>query len=658
MKRRDFVALMPDRDTWPTANISEFPPDRLELFNHRYKAINMYVDGEPIKDIETFTKVSYKSLQQLIIKCVEPGHDGRLNGYRALIPYIVRNQYERKAISSPKSIDGHGGCSGLFSQVLNRYPKVKKSLIQLILKKNSIERNVHEKSIRAKDLHQVFLKQLKKAGVGSDQWPFNTKYLGLRSIQTFMNEVLNESFVRSVNVRGERPAIAHVAVGTGYEALLSYEEPYDAVELDAYCINAFFVANFETPEGTVTEVQLERIWLIALIEVISQAILSYSIIYRSEVNADDVVGVIRKAVNDPVRVDLSIPGLIYPDNGGFPAEVIPQCKNAVWGCMLLDGALAHLSQAVHMRARKALGFAINWGPVAHFERRPNIERFFSSVSTNVFMRLPSTTGSNPGKGRAVNAEQQSLKYKIQANEVEQLFAIYVAQYNATPAEGNSYNSPLDTLRYFTENQSDHFLLRKLPIKPAGTILIPLLKVCTVRGGRANGRRPYIQFEGVRYTSAVLAQSAGLVGKSLTIEIDDNDLRVCKAYLQNGSEFGILQAGGRWHLTKHSLRTRKIINSLAFKKIIMLMINEDPIQIYMDYLSKSKKIKTKSKPSLNPRSATEAVRVALESGLKKKILPAVEQQTHFERQLNNLKNSSSLMGPLPDLNKLYQKMNKT
>ncbi|OIQ98567.1 hypothetical protein GALL_193920 [mine drainage metagenome] len=655
MKRRDFISMVPDRDTWPTVNVSELPRDRLELFNHRYKAINMYIDGEPIRDIETTTEISYKILQQLLNKCIEPGHDGRIKGYRALIPFLVRSPYKRTVVSAAKPLGGQGGFSGLLRQVLNKYPSIEDYLKKLILKRNSPERNVHEKSIRAKDLHQAFLKKLKKAGIESDQWPFNTKHLGLRSIQNFMNEVLDESFGRSVNVRGERAAIAHTAVSTGYEAFLNFEEPYDAVELDAYSINAFFVAEFETPEGTVTEIQLQRIWLIALIEVISQAILSYSIVYRSEVSADDVVGVIRKAVNDPVREPLTIPGLIYPKDGGFPAEVIPQCKGAIWGCILLDGALAHLSQAVHTRARKALGFSINWGPVAHFERRPNIERFFSSVSTNVFMRLPSTTGSNPGKGRAVDAEKQSLKYKIKASDGEQLFAIYVAQYNATPSEGNSYNSPLEVLQHFTQNKGEHFLLRKLPIKPIGTILIPLLKVCTVRGGRANGRRPYIQFEGVRYTNSVLAQSSGLTGHKLTIEIDESDLRVCKAYLQNGSEFGTLQAGGRWYLTKHSLRTRKIINSLAYKKIITLLNNEDPIQIYMDYLSKSKK--SKSKLNLNPQAATEAVRVALESGLKKKIHSTIEKNAQIERPIKDLKTPSSLMGPLPDLNQLYKNNNK-
>lgn len=80
MKRRDFVSMIPDRDTWPTVNVSELPSDRLELFNQRYQAINMYIDGEPIRDIEDSTDVSYKMLQQLLNKCIEPGRDGRIKG--------------------------------------------------------------------------------------------------------------------------------------------------------------------------------------------------------------------------------------------------------------------------------------------------------------------------------------------------------------------------------------------------------------------------------------------------------------------------------------------------------------------------------------------------------------------------------------------------
>lgn len=157
MKRQDFASMVPNRDMWPTVNISELPPDRLELFNLRYKAINMYIDGESISDIKNQTQVPYKTLQKLLSKCIEPGLDGRIRGYTALIPYIIRNQYIRKADSDNSLKSIHGGFSGLLSQTLTKYPQIDKYLRQLILKKNSSQRKVHEKSIRAKDLHQVFL---------------------------------------------------------------------------------------------------------------------------------------------------------------------------------------------------------------------------------------------------------------------------------------------------------------------------------------------------------------------------------------------------------------------------------------------------------------------------------------------------------------------
>jgi hypothetical protein len=99
--------------------------------------------------------------------------------------------------------------------------------------------------------------------------------------------------------------------------------------------------------------------------------------------------------------------------------------------MLLDGALVHLSNAVRERARNELGFIINWGPVGHFERRPNIERYFKKISDDVFMRYPSTTGSNPGNGRAKNAEENAVIYRLLADEAEQLIAVYTAQHNGT-----------------------------------------------------------------------------------------------------------------------------------------------------------------------------------------------------------------------------------
>lgn len=633
------------------------PDKHREIFHKRSQAVSMYAEGYPVAEIEEVTGVQRSMLSYLAAKCLAVGYDGRIMGFRALMPYSNSKLYQRSAEIKRKLPDAKGGLSGVFEQTFQQFPQIEKKLLQYIKKHHSPDLNVHEKKIRAKDLHRIFIKNLRDAGVEPTQWPFNTKNMGLRTIEKFLNRILDQSFQRAVNTREERAAIAHMSVGTGHEKFLTFEEPYDAVQLDAYFINAFFSAEFVTPEGTVQHLQLERIWLLALIEVVSSSILSQSIVYRSEVGADDVINVLKKAVNPPEKLIITIPGLVYPEDGGLPSEVFPQCQGAILGVLLLDGALAHLSQAIHSRGRRVLGYSLNWGPVGHFERRPAIERYFSTISNDFFMRLPSTTGSNPGKGRAKDAEKNAVVYKIDCEEVEQLVAVLTAQHNATPNEGTSYHSPLDVLRYYIEGRSEHFLLRHLPLKAGSSaVALPLILTCIVRGGRATGRRPYVQIDGVRYTNPVLAQAATLVGEKLSVEIDEEDMRFCKAYLPNGSELGILKAGGRWCERKHSRKTRKAILSLITRKILVVTSQQDPIQIYLNWLSTPQKRRGKKKSLLTPRQTTEAHRVAKESGLPRRVLTETDLNSSVELSLTQLKKlRPALMDePMPDLNQLMKR----
>ena len=656
--RLETLSATPPITLWPTVLESNVAAEYRELFRNRCNAVTMYVEGAALSDIEKTTGIHRNLIQPLTTRCIEVAGDGRIYGFRAIIPFLRIKNYERSAAIKPKFREGQGGLSGVFRHTLNKHPALERELKQLILKKNSPEHNVHEKKIQAGKLHNFFLKSLKEAGVMQNEWPFNTKHLGLKTIEKYMDEVLDDSFSRSVRIREEQPSLAHMAVGSGHERFLSFEEPYDVVELDAYSINAFFSAEFETPEGATVEVQLDRLWLIAMIERVSDAILSYMVVYRSEISADDVLTVIRKALNPPVPIELTVKGLKYPDKGGLPSEVFPQCVGAAWNAMMLDGALAHLSKAVRERARSEVGFVLNWGPVGHFERRPNIERFFKKISDDVFMRYPSTTGSNPSKGRAKNAEENAVTYKLRSDEAEQLIAVYMAQHNATPNAGTSYLSPLDVLEYYLIKQADHFLLRHLPAPVGGaTCIIPLKKECTIRGGRQSGRRPYVEVDKVRYTNPVLSQSVALIGKKIIVEIDEDDMRFVKAYLPNGAEIGFLKAGGRWYVTKHSRKTRRIINSLIANKTLVISGFDDPVQIYMDYLSKRNKSNKKNKgKAITPSQATEATRVAKESGLPKKVKPEFTKELSMGMSLRagNTPQPTLINRPIPDMNKFLKK----
>lgn len=440
---------------WPLVDESLIEERWRETFKNRCTAVTMYAEGYSAAEITKVTGVHRTALPRLALKCIEIAHDMRVMGFRGLVPYIHPNKSVRTAEARHKYPEARGGQAGLFRQTLDKYPKIEQQLIGSIRKQKSSRSVVHEKRISPKSLHSLFLKLLKAEGVGVTEWPFNCKQMGKRTIYDFFSKVLHESFDKTVMSREENEAGAHLAVGTGHKSLISFEEPFDAVQLDAYYINAFFSAEFNTPEGTTKDIQLQRLWMIAMVENNSGAVLAQNIVFRSEVSADDVVRVIRKAINPPQRLKLTIPGLEYPEGGGYPSEVNPNFSGASWGVIMLDGALAHLAKAIHERARKALGFSINWGPVGHFERRPDIERYFCSISKDIFMRMPSTTGSNPGNGRAPNGEKLAVNYKIRVEEVEQLVEVFTAQHNLTPSEGISYHSPLSFLNYY--DSSEHFI---------------------------------------------------------------------------------------------------------------------------------------------------------------------------------------------------------
>jgi putative transposase len=154
--------------------------------------------------------------------------------------------------------------------------------------------------------------------------------------------------------------------------------------------------------------------------------------------------------------------------------------------------------------------------------------------------------------------------------------------------------------------------------------------CIVRrkilGNIQDGRRPYIQLDRVHYTNPVLAEAGQLIGHYLIVEIDEDDYRQVHVYLEDGGDFGILTAGGRWNLTKHSRRTRQAINSLISKRILAVSEFDDPLQIYLRHLSTPEKPPKKNSRALKPRQATDAARVANETGLPKKIEPAAEDKT--------------------------------
>ena len=653
-RRELFASAGPMKD-WPDATGNGLPPDERLAFQQRRRALELYYAGSLVREIESATGVGASSLRYYAARCVSIAPDGQIWGFRALLPGTRLRAYVRQADFKTKLPHDRGGLAGALGALLARFSGLENDLKAELAKKKR-GGSVHEFRIRPGAFHKIFLEKIRKLGVADTEWPFNTRYLGYRTVVRYMSSLLAESLDFAVH-RETSSARAHLATGQGKKSLMCFEHPYDAVEIDSYKVDSLLTVAFSTPEGMEVDLLLERIWLIALIDVASTAVLSHNVVYRSEVTADDVLTVIRRAVAEPwTPQTLTIPGLSYPTGAGMPSGVIPETQHALWGVLLLDGALAHLSKAVAERARRELGFAMNWGPPGHFERRPNVERLFRSVHQDLFSRLPSTTGSNPFKGRAPDAEDQAVRLKIRAQDVEELLDVYFARHNITPNEGISF---LDPLSYVRQSIERGILIRQHPgTQFPEAVFMPVQECRSVRGGRNEGRRPYIQIDRVMYTNDVLKKSPRLIGTRVVVNIDEDDLRTVEAFAPGGASLGVLMASKRWRYTRHSRRTRRAINSLIQKRLLFEAEHPDIVRGYMQYLSETKKKGKKGKTAPpSPQQATEAARLARESGLELTLdstrlpdQPVPRQQEEGESGKRPL----IVPEPLPDLKRILNR----
>jgi len=642
---------------WSKPDLSHLSPFEKEQYSNKYKAMLMYCEGEPLCEIENITGLSKQLVVYYVKKCLTIAEHGEPWGCLALLPYQHTVPYERTNTLQKKLPDAKGGYAGILSYTLNRYPELEERLVAEIRKIKSQDDGPYEKKISAKNLHDIFTKVLLALGASKHEWPFNTKYQGERSISRYMNFVLDENFGRAVNVRSEHAAKVHAQVGQGKRTLVVALDPYDVVELDSYYFDCKSTVAFMTPEGTKVLVPIERLWLIGMIDRASKAYLAYKVVYRNQVSAADVIDVFRRALSPTHERPLQcVEGLHYPSDGGLPLEVIPECRHALWTVLMLDNALAHLSKKISELARKELGFALNYGPVGFPMRRPNIERSFKELAKDIFGRLPSTTGSNPQNGRAEDAEKAALKYKIEACEIEHVLDVEIAQHNCRPSEGLSFLSPLEFIKEKLLASRGHLILRKMvdvDVQNCNCIL-QVKETVYVRGGRDDGRLPYVQVDRVRYTNGVLKDASMLIGKPVVVAINEADMRTIRAFTIDGHPLGVLVACGRWADVLHDRRTRKAINSLLSKKILHLASTDNPVTVLMEHLGRKNKEQGSRGAPISAARATEAKRVADAAGVLPFITESDNKRSSVpERKISDVVVSSGLGRPMPDLNILLK-----
>ncbi|MDN9012656.1 hypothetical protein [Brevibacillus laterosporus] len=298
--------------------------------------------------------------------------------------------------------------------------------------------------------------------------------------------------------------------------------PFQRVEFDGHCIDLILTLTFQNQYGDDCTDTIERIWLLVILDVATRVVLGYHISIASQYSSSDVLSCIRNAIEPGHLKNLTIPGLKFPINGGFHWQVIPQTQWALWNEFSYDNGKANLAKIVTDRLSKIVGCATNSGPVYMPERRPFVERFFGILEECGYHRLLNTTGSNSSDPRRNNPEKMALKYSMNVEELEQVTAVLIANYNRTPHSGLGNLTPLEVMEQRVMKGMEPRILPDESRNEVGFFEMSISR--TIRGSLKNGKRPYISFEGVEYRNDLVSSSFDLIGQQIFLLVNTQDLR--------------------------------------------------------------------------------------------------------------------------------------
>lgn len=442
---------------------------------------------------------------------------------------------------------------------------------------------MHEARIPVKSIHKRFIDKCRQAGIEPNAYPFTALNLGYVALWKYLTKLFNQEQERATRTRhGKEAARSLESQSNDASTPDVVTRPYQRVEFDAHLIDVFCTITIPSIYGGVIERVLDRIWLLLIIDVFTRAVLGYHLCFTKQYSADDVLLCVKNAITPWKAKELTIPGLKYPERGGLPSGVFKELEWALWDELAYDNAKSNLAAKVRERLTSVVNCSINTGPIATPERRPFVERFFSTLEENGYHRLPSTTGGNAKDSRREDPEKKALQFHISLEHIEELTDVMIAGYNGTPHSGIGYRTPLESLNYYID--SNNILPRQASSNQRNNLQLLNIKVTRpIKGKAETGRTPHINFEGVKYRNDVLSRSPDLVGTKLTLIIDTSDIRSITAILPNGAEFGKLGAQGIWGRSPHSLEMRKAILALKYKKLIWYTESDDPVQVYTDYL---------------------------------------------------------------------------
>lgn len=594
-----------DTANWPTPDEAGLPNEKRRAYLARKRAVLLFFDGSTAETVRAKTGVSLEHIRRLIKdRCIQSHPDGRLWGWRGLVPELRIHGYARRRQVRPNKWGQ--GASGALGATFLRCAEIKleERFTAKILSAARAAADtpaappLREAKVAKFALFRWFLEELRRLQFEvKGEWPFNTERQGYVTICRYIDRVLSENPRAMVSREGGNDGLKKMRTGDGVDRPIF--RPFQRVECDAHKKDGRFIVLVPTPDGEYVERLVRRLWVIVILEVVSRSVLGYYLSFRREVSSDDVLAAIKSALGKWHKRDVIFSENAYHPDAGFPSSVAPGLVGACWDEFSVDGALAETCTRVASKLEEVVGAKIV-SPYNSFAKRrtpddrPFIESFFRTLEHKGLQRLSVSTGGKPADKKGRDPAKNAVASRFQLEYAEELLDVTIANYNATPHSSLPNRSPLQSLQ--VKLSSGRLEVRQADPKEVEMFLSTRV-LCCVHGAAKSGRRPYVTYKNARYTSDILGRRYDLVGDYIwIIQHRENDARFVMASTQDGQDLGMLRAAPPWHRTPHSVYVRAACMALARKRLIYLATNTDPIEQLIDYAERESNKKLPPHPA--------------------------------------------------------------
>jgi hypothetical protein len=340
MNRRNVREL--DPSSWPAFDASALRNPQRAIYFARHQAVDLYVASASLATIEASTGVKRAHLYRLLDHCLAPHEDGRVFGWRALVPYTRVTPYQRITMVRPTADDS--GAAGAFDELLQRCPAIAEWITQQVrAKRVSLEQTTTSDGLRVrlrglKHLHGDFLCQCRKAGLTAADYPFNAQRMGIRSLSKVVRAECLRTFARGARLAGA----SHLKGMPGDVSAPAARQAFDVVEFDGHRLDVRPKVVVRDPLGFDQQFEIERLWLLVILDVYSRAVLGYHVSLSREYSRYDVIRTIKAALEPHRPRNFTLPGVGYGALGGFPSGKLPELGYATWRWIKLDNAVEPL----------------------------------------------------------------------------------------------------------------------------------------------------------------------------------------------------------------------------------------------------------------------------------------------------------------------------